>query len=66
MEMNLSQRTMGLERAAGSSGEIKSESDADTYNEVESDHRSGREENAEVNAHQGHEYQMGKCRQQWI
>lgn len=43
MKMNLSQRTMGLDRAAGSSGEIKSESDADVYNKVESDHRSGRE-----------------------
>lgn len=54
--MNLSQRTMGLDRAVGWSGEIKSESDADKYNNVKSHHRIGGEQNAEVSAGQCHEY----------
>lgn len=53
--MNLSQRTMGLERAIGWRRKVKCKADADMSKKVKSGHRIGRERNAEVSVGQCHD-----------
>ena len=52
--MNLSQSNMGLRRAVRQSGMLKCEPDANIFNKGKSGHRSGRENEADVSASQGH------------